>query len=318
MADQLIANKNIRIQKYVVLVAVVLFGIKLAAWMMTHSVAIYTDMLESTVNILAAVIGLYSLKFSAQPRDKNHPYGHGKVEFISAAVEGAFICAAGLAIIVKIINTYRYGHAVSNLDFGILLIVVTAVVNYLVGWTCVRQGKETGSLALVASGKHLQSDTYTTMGIILGLIFVRLTGYLWLDSLTAAIMAVIIILSGIKIMREAFAGIIDEADPKLITEVVDYLNQHRNAKWIDLHNLRIIKYGRILHFDAHMTVSGKMTVHEAHEELDRIEALFKQKYGQNIEMFIHLDPSDQDEATSSEPWTVENVISRHRHCFKPN
>lgn len=312
MPDQIIANKNIRIQKYIAFIAIALFAVKLIAWLMTHSVAIYTDMLESIVNILAAFIGLYSLSYSAQPRDKNHPYGHGKIEFVSAAIEGAFICAAGFAIIAKIVNTYRLGHDVTNLDFGILLIVFTAIVNYAAGFYCVRQGKKSKSLALIASGRHLQTDTYTTIGVILGLVIVRLTGFVWLDNVIAAILACIIIYSGVKIMRQAFAGIVDEADPDLIAEVVDYLNLHRNPNWIDLHNLRIIKYGRILHFDAHMTVPGYLTVREAHDELDRLEELFKQKYGQNIEMFIHLDPGRDCEIASAEPWTVEKVTQRYR------
>lgn len=314
MNDQSIAQQNIRIQKYVVIVAAFLFALKLVAWWITQSVAIYTDMLESIVNILAAGIGLYSLTFSAKPRDRKHPYGHGKIEFVSAAIEGAFICAAGLAIIAKVIHTFRYGHTIAHLDIGIGLIGVTGIVNYALGYYCVRQGRKNKSLALSASGRHLQSDTWSTLGIILGLAALHFTGYALLDQIIAAVMAGFIIHSGIKIMREAFAGIVDEADLDLIEEVVAFLNENRRPNWIDLHNLRIIKYGRVLHFDAHMTVPGSLTVHQAHEELDIIENLFKQKYGQSIEMFIHLDPSDAPAIQGPRPaWSVEAVLQKHRH-----
>ena len=131
-------------------------------------------------------------------------------------------------------------------------------------------------------------------------------------------MACLIIYSGIKIMREAFGGIVDEADPELIAEVVDYLNAHRNPNWIDLHNLRIIKYGRILHFDAHMTVPWHLNVRQAHDELKNIERVFQEKYGRNIEMFIHLDPGPEDYDTATmqqRPWTVEEVTRRYRSSF---
>jgi cation diffusion facilitator family transporter len=268
-----------------------LFVIKFIAWYLTHSLAIYTDMLEGIVNILSAFIGLYSLYFSAQPRDLKHPYGHGKVEFISAAGEGLFVMAAGAFIILKIILQSGAPQPLSKLDIGIGLIILTGIINYALGMYSIRTGKKNGSLALIASGKHLQTDTYTTIGIVVGLTLVTLTHYLWFDAATAFIFACLIIWSGIQILREAFEGILDAYDPDLLTDVVVYLNENRRDNWIDLHNLRIIKYGRILHFDAHLTVPGELTVRQAHDEMDEIERLMKAKYGNLIEMFIHLDPA---------------------------
>lgn len=318
--DIAIAKQNIKIQTLVAVVSVALFSLKFIAWYMTHSLAVYTDMMESIVNILAAFFGLSSLYFSAQPRDKKHPYGHGKVEFVSAAVEGAFITLAGVFIISKIFTSFKNGpQPINSLDVGILLIIVTAVVNYVVGYICIRKGRANQSLALVASGKHLQVDTYSTMAIIIGLILIYFTHYIILDAIMAAICACYIIYSGIKIVREAFAGIVDEYDPNLVAEVVDYLNHHREPNWIDLHNLRIIKYGRILHFDAHMTVPAELTVRQAHDELKKIEKIMQKKYGNSIEMFIHLDPSIEGFDLSQhvqKPWTVEEVTRRHG-LFRP-
>jgi cation diffusion facilitator family transporter len=314
--DITISKENIRIQKIVAVVGVTLFAIKFFAWYITHSLAIYTDMLESIVNIVSAFIGLYSLHFSAQPRDPKHPYGHGKVEFISAAGEGAFVIAAGIAIIYQVITSFNTPHSLSQLNFGIALIALTGAINYGLGYYSIATGKKNNSLALIASGKHLQTDTWTTIGILIGLSLVSLTKLAWLDGVTAFIFAALIIWSGIGILKEAFAGILDASDPELITEVVAYLNQHRRPNWLDMHNLRIIKYGRILHFDAHMTVPGHLTVREAHDELDHIEVLMRQKYGSNVEMFIHLDPSDEKinyESYLKDEWTVEKVLKNAKH-----
>src|SRR6478735_4213408 len=184
-------KENLRIQKWVVTVAVLLFIIKIVAFWVTQSVAILTDALESTVNVIAGFIGLYSLYIAAKPRDENHPYGHGKAEFLSAAVEGTLIIVAGLVIIYESVLHFIYPTELKQLDRGIVLVAFTALINFIVGLISIRIGKKNNSLALVASGKHLQSDTYSTLGIILGLVLIRITGLTWLDSVTAVIFAFI-------------------------------------------------------------------------------------------------------------------------------
>lgn len=312
--DSLIANHNIRIQKYVTLLAIILFAVKFYAWWITRSLAIYTDALEGIVNIISGFFGLYSLYYSAQPRDVKHPYGHGKVEFISAAVEGTFVTMAGVLIIFKVIASLKNGQQLEKLDIGIVLIIATGIVNYIAGMVAIRFGRRHNSLALVASGKHLQTDTYSTIGITLGLLIVTFTGYAFLDSIVALFVAVIIVISGIKIVREAIGGIMDEADPALIGELVAYLDANRRPNWLDLHNMRIIKYGRVLHIDAHMTVPWQLNVVEAHAEMKIMEELIREKYGSNVELFIHLDPSRENDPQICLLWTVENVTGNLRHA----
>ena len=314
-ADQIIARQNIRIQTYVALLAVVLFIIKAAAYWLTHSMAVYTDMMESIVNIVAGFFGLYSLHFSAQPRDKKHPYGHGKIEFVSAFLEGSLITLAGAVIIFQVFTSFHKATAITSIDLGIGLIVITAVVNYAMGFLAVQKGRQTKSLALLASGQHLKTDTYSTIGIIIGLIVVKLTGFLWLDKMVALGFAAWIMIEGVKIIRQAFSGIMDEADMGLITELVAYLNQHRRDNWIDLHNLRVIKYGRILHIDAHLTVPGNLTVQQGHDEHEMLATLVKQKYGDSVELFVHLDPAGPDIHSTAEDWTMENVLKNRHHRF---
>jgi cation diffusion facilitator family transporter len=282
-------KENLLIQKIVVAVAVALFAIKLFAYFLTKSVSILTDALESIANVGAGFIGLYSLYISAQPKDKNHPYGHGKAEFLSAGVEGSLIIIAGLAIIYKSIISIIYPHPINQLDYGMLLVAFTAIVNYLMGYISVYRGKKNNSLALIASGRHLQSDTYSTLGIIAGLILIYFTNLLWLDSVVALIFAVIIIITGYRIIRKSVAGIMDEADLELLEKMVNVLNRNRQENWVDLHNLRVIKYGGLLHVDCHLTVPWYLNVHEAHAEIDKLAVLIKTDFGNTIELFVHSD-----------------------------
>ncbi len=237
------AQNNLKVQKVVAVVSIVLFIVKIIAWYLTSSVAILTDALESIVNVVAGLIGVYSLYVSAKPRDYDHPYGHGKAEFISAAIEGTLITVAGFVIIYEGINNLLHPHTLKKLDYGIILVAATAVINYIAGALCIKTGKKNNSLALVASGKHLQSDTWSTVGIVAGLVLMFFTKIFWIDSVIAVLFALIIIFTGYKIVRSSVAGIMDEADEVILKKLVALLNINRKENWIDLHNLRIIKYG---------------------------------------------------------------------------
>ena len=322
------AKQNYNFQKIVVVTGVVLFLTKLVAWYLTNSVAILTDALESTVNVTSGFIGLYSLYISAKPKDTSHPYGHGKVEFISAAIEGTLIACAGLLIIYEAAKNLGDPQPVAQLDYGILLITATAIINYLVGALAVKKGKKNNSLALVASGKHLQSDTYSTIGIIIGLILLFLTKMAWLDSAVALIFALLIVFTGYKIIRDSLRGIMDEADEELLEKMVSLLQANRSNEWIDLHNLRIIKYGSTLHLDCHLTVPWYLNVHEAHLQIDKLNKLVNDNFGGSIELFVHTDgcldfsceicqkgecPVRKAVFMKRVEWSVKNISDNHKH-----
>ncbi|MFT4016798.1 MAG: cation diffusion facilitator family transporter [Agriterribacter sp.] len=324
---------NLRLQKTVTIIAVALFIIKMIAWYVTRSVSILTDALESTVNVIAGFISLYSLYIAAKPRDSNHPYGHGKAEFLSAAVEGSLIFIAGIVIIYQAIYNFIYPRELQKLDYGILLVAVTAVINFITGRYCVMVGKRNNSLALIASGKHLQSDTWSTLGIIIGLIVIWLTGLKWLDGAIAISLAVYIMYTGYTIVRSSVAGIMDEADKELLEEMVQLLNQNRRVNWIDLHNLRIIKFGNVLHTDCHLTVPWYLNVREAHEEIDILSSLVRKAFGETVELFVHADGcydfsckicNKQDCTVRKFPfeksitWTVDNISRNTRHDINTN
>ena len=322
------AKENIRLQRIIILVAIILFIVKLVAWFMTGSLAILTDALESIVNIVAGFLGLYSLNLSAKPRDAGHPYGHGKIEFLSAGVEGSLVIVAGFFIIYKSVQSFFYPHQIAKLNFGIYLIAFTAIVNFILGTVCILTGKRNHSLQLIASGKHLVTDTYSTSAILVDLVIIYYTGYLFIDSLIACVVAVIIIYTGYKIVRVSIAGIMDETDEKLLKDIVLLLNKNRKENWIDLHNMRIIKYGSTLHCDCHLTVPWYLNVNEAHEEIEALGTLIKNEFGEAVELFVHSDPCRnysckicskqncmvrQHDFEKRITWTIENISKDAKH-----
>lgn len=320
---------TVRVQQWVAGAAIVLFAIKLIAYFLTHSVAVLTDVLESTVNVVTGFTGLYSLQIAAKPRDREHPYGHGKVELLSASLEGVLIVVAGLVIIFESVNNLFYTHAVQQLDFGIALVGVTAVVNYILGAWCIRTGRQRHSIALESSGRHLQSDTWTTAGIVAGLVLLRITGITWIDSALGILFAVIIVVQGYRIIRRTVAGIVDEADLELLQRLIELLNAQKRHTWMDMHNLRIIKYGPILHLDSHLTIPWYFNVVEANAEVQALHALIEQHFPQSLEMFVHTDdcapphschicpllecPVRKSPFEGRLDWTLENLIPNKKH-----
>jgi cation diffusion facilitator family transporter len=322
------AQENFRLQRWISILSVVLFIAKIIAYYLTHSMAILTDALESIVNVIAGFIGLYSLYVAAKPRDFEHPYGHGKAEFISAAAEGSLIVAAGIMILYETVQNLIENATIHSLDYGLALVAMTGLVNYFAGSYCIRQGKKNNSLALIASGKHLHIDTYSTLAIILGLTLMLLTKLYWLDKAIALIMGVVIVYNGYKIIRTSLAGIMDEADEELLKKVIVVLNQQRNENWIDLHNLRVIKYGSLLHIDCHLTVPWYFNVHQAHHAIDELTKLIKDDFGDAIEFFVHTDgclpfscricskkgcAERQANFEEKIEWTLANIISNKKH-----
>ncbi|MDR3272778.1 MAG: cation diffusion facilitator family transporter [Flavobacteriaceae bacterium] len=326
------SRENYAFQKIVVVVGVILFAIKLTAWYLTHSIAILTDTLESIINILAGVFSLYSLYLSAKPRDHDHPYGHGKIEFISAGIEGALITFAGLIIIYEAARNFIFPQGeIFQLDYGIILIAFSGLINYVLGFYAVRKGKKNNSLALVAGGEHLKSDTYSTVGLVIGLILMYFTHFFWLDSVIALIFGLIIIFTGLGIIRKSMAGIMDEADESLINQLVETLETHRNEDWIDLHNVRFIKYGSNLHLDAHLTMPWFYTLRESKTKLDEFEKIVTQNFEGRIEMFVHIDGCQDFSCEICEKnncphrkfsfekriaWAMENIELDQNHSLK--
>lgn len=319
------------VQRWIVLTSVVLLLIKFTAYYLTGSVAILTDALESIVNVVAGLVTLYSLYVAAKPRDAEHPYGHGKAEYLSASVEGTLIALAGLWILIEAIGRLMHPAPVHQLDIGIILIAVSGLINYVAGAIAEKTGQRNQSLAITATGKHLKSDAYSTAGLIIGLLILFFTNIQWIDSAIAILFGFIILITGIGIVRKSVAGIMDEADADILRRMVVMLNANRQPNWVDLHNLRIIRYGSQLHVDCHLTVPWYLNIHEAHLEVDKLGNLIRQEFGDAIELFTHTDgclpfscklcnitdcPKRQYPFERKIEWTIQNIFENQKHTIE--
>lgn len=322
-------NKDkIGFQKIIAVFGVILFIGKIIAWKLTNSDAVFSDAMESVVNVISAFMGLYSLHLAAKPKDEDHPYGHGKVEFVTSGIEGALIAIAGIMIIYEGINSLIVGKVLNKLDWGIWIIAATAVINYLLGYISIKKGKDENSLVLISSGKHLQSDTVTTLGVVISLVVVYFTKIYWLDSVVALVFGVYIIIVGYKIVRKSLSGIMDEQDPELLKQIVQVLESNRKTEWIDVHNMKIQQFGASLHIDAHITLPWYYSLREAHNEMEKVIILLAKNTKRTVEFNFHMDdckpiscsvcqikdcPVREKEFIKRVEWTPENVTSVDKH-----
>jgi len=328
------AVENYKLQRYVVLLSGIILVTKFTAWLLTQSVALFTDALESIINVAAGIIGLYALYLSAKPRDFDHPYGHGRAEFLSATVEGAMISIAGVIILIEAVRRILNPlDEIPNLEIGLMLVFATAIANISVGTVAVRKGKRNRSQALVASGKHLQSDSYSSFGIIAGLLILYLltmfTEYdvMWIDGAVALIFGAIILFVGVSVVKRSMDGIMDKVDIELLTQMVGTLSDNRRDAWIDIHNLKMVKHGPTMHIDMHVTMPWYMTVKEQRNEVCKLIELIRESYGETAELCVTSDPCDtslcascryecperKDKFVNTVQWNINNLSNDVYH-----
>ena len=246
-------------------VSVVLLGAKYTAYRLTGSTAILSDALESIVNVVAAVFALGGLVFAGRPADRNHPYGHGKIEFFSAAFEGGLIAFAAVLIMYEVAQSLIRGAEVRQLGAGLAIVIAAGLVNLALGLFLVRTGRRASSLTLVADGQHVLSDFWTSVGIVVGLVLVRLTGLAWLDPVVAALVALNLMWTGWRLVRHAAGGLLDEEDTALLNRLLEVLDRRLGGGVIRVHHLRAIRSGRFHHVEAHLVVPEFWSVERAHE-----------------------------------------------------
>ncbi|WBX95566.1 cation diffusion facilitator family transporter [Chryseobacterium gambrini] len=322
------SKDKLAFQKLIAVFGVILFIGKIIAWKLTNSDAVFSDAMESIVNVISAFMGLYSLYLAAKPRDDDHPYGHGKVEFVTSGIEGALIAIAGVMIIYEGINSLIVGKVLSKIDLGIWIIAATAAINYLLGYISIQKGKAENSIVLISSGKHLQSDTLTTLGVVVSLIVVYFTRIYWLDSVVALGFGIYIIVVGYKIVRKSLSGIMDEQDPDLLEQIIQVLEENRKTEWIDVHNMKIQQFGAHLHIDAHITLPWYYSLRDAHNEMEKMIILLAKNTKRTVEFNFHMDdckpiscsvcqisncPVREKDFVKRVVWTPENVTSVDKH-----
>ncbi|MCZ6651866.1 MAG: cation diffusion facilitator family transporter [Planctomycetota bacterium] len=283
-------RRRVRAAVISVLVGLGLFGMKITAYSITGSAAILSDALESVVHVLATSFAFYSVLLSARPADKSHPYGHGRIEFFSAGIEGLLIVLAAIAIIFVAAPKLLDPRGLEDLNIGMAITALAAVVNLLLGWYLIHVGRQEGSLTLVADGKHVLTDSITSFGVIVGLVLVLLTDWLILDPIVAILVAFNIVVTGFKLVRQSVGGLMDEADPDFISRATQALNGRRQAEWIDVHRLRCWKSGETHHLDFHLTLPYYLNVTQAHDvEADLTETLLE-ALDQPVQLLVHHDP----------------------------
>jgi cation diffusion facilitator family transporter len=270
----------------------IVLGLKSLAWWLTSSAALYSDALESIVNVAASAVALVALRFAARPADENHPYGHDKAEFFAAVIEGVMIVIAALSIFDE---AWLAWHAPRALDLpgqGIALSAVATLINGVWAWVLMRAGKRLRSATLHADGRHLVSDVVTSCGVAVGFGLTVVTGYQKLDALIAAATGVYVLWSGASLIRGSVGGLMDMAPDADVLRRINDLIAESGTGSLEVHDLRAREAGRLIFLDFHLVVPGNMSVRESHDICDRIETALKNEMAY-LAITIHVEPEDK-------------------------
>lgn len=324
-------RKELTFIRWSFIFSTVICAVKFLAYFLTHSLVILSDALESIINVVASAFAWYSIYLSNKPRDAEHPYGHGKIEFFSIGFEGAMILFAGFGILFQAAQFYLNPTPVHGLNLGVWITVITGAANFLLGYYLVSKGNQYNSLILKGNGKHILSDSYTSIGVIVAIILILLTGYTWIDPLASVIAAAIIIYTGFKLMNKSVRGLMDEVDMDIVDELVKILKDSRQPNWIDMHNLRVQRYGNYYHVDCHVTMPYYFSLEQVHDEITRLDKLLNESFEKgSIEFFIHTDPCLESSCSycliSDCPvrrnafkqrieWSRDNLLPNKKHSF---
>lgn len=315
----------------VLIMGVFVLLVKFSAYAFTGSNAILSDALESLINIAATSFALFSVIYGSRLKDTNHPYGHGKMETVAVGFEGAMILLTGIFIIVKSFISLATGSAIREVDLGIYITIFSAAM--LAGMSLIlkKKGEKLKSDVLMADGKHLQTDVFTSLALVAGLVIFKFTGYTWIDSVLAIALALHIIFSGYRLLRKSLDNLMDRADPELIERIATTLEKERNSRWIDMHHLKVQKYGSNLHVDCHVTMPFYLTLEEVHDEIKNLERTFNRHFGHRVEVSLHTDPCMQKscalchveecsfrqvEFAKHITWNSSNLIANKKHSLE--
>lgn len=271
-------------------ISVLLMAAKFYTYHITRSSAVLSDALESIINVVAAGFAAVSIWFAAQPPDSEHPYGHGKIEYFSAGFEGALIIVASIGIFQTGLSHLLTPRPLANLNAGLLILVGASVVNLLLGIGLTRVGKNTDSLTLIADGKHVLTDVYTSAGVVGGLFLVRYTGWFWLDGAIACLVGANILVTGLRLVRQSYSALMHTSDPELMETISQLLETHRKPAWIDIHQLRAWRSGNFVNIDLHLVLPRDYLLDRAHAEADELEQQLVRYFEGNCTVLVHMDP----------------------------
>lgn len=314
--------------KWVLFFSIIIMIVKFGAWHFSKSEAILSDALESIINITTSLFAIYSLYYSSQLKDSDHPYGHGKIEYLAVGFEGALIFGTGIYIIVNAISHYYSAHALQNIDLGLALTFLSTIGMMWMSRFLKRKGEESNSAILKADGQHFKADAITSGGLIIGLFAYKFTGWLWIDPTLAILFALHIMGSGKKLISESINHLLDKADLETIDNITATLQLYRQDDWIDIHNLRLQKFGHYLHVDCHLTLPFYYPLDQVHEHIKKLEGVLNRDVENHVEVFVHTDPCMElpcnicsvstctfrkSAFISQIKWTKENLMLNKKH-----
>jgi len=281
---------RIRIAVVSIVVGCLVLGLKYWAFAVSHSAALKSDAIENVVNVVAAVFALGAIVFADKPADREHPYGHGKIEHFSAAFEGGMISLAAAMIGYEAIRSVVEGIPLQNLSLGLTINFLAGIVNGLLGLWLVRQGKRQNSRALEADGHHVLSDFWTTLGLAVGLLLVKFTGLTWLDPFMALAVCALLAVTGFKLVRSSSAALLDAEDPDLVQRLVEVMDKVRPKDIVAIHELRTLRSGRYAHVDIHMVIPEFYGIGQGHELADQFGKAVLKEADLEGELHTHVDP----------------------------
>ncbi len=271
-------------------VSSLLLLVKFWAFQMTGLQSVFSDAMESIVNVVASALALFVIFYASRPADQDHPYGHGKIEYFSAAFEGGLISFAAIVIMVAAVRSFIVGHEVYHIDVGIYVVLGAGVANMALGVFLLRRGHQLNSAALEASGKHALADFWTSVGVGGGLVIVVLTDLIWLDSVLAFAVGALLARSGVKLVRESVGALLDEEDLEVLEKLAEAFEKNSEDGIIQIHHVKTIRSGWYHHIDAHVVLPEFWTVEKVHERMLIFERKVIQDYSYKGEMNFHFDP----------------------------
>jgi cation diffusion facilitator family transporter len=271
--------------------AVATIALKTTAWLLTGSVGLLSDAAESVVNLVAAIFAMAALRWATKPADEEHAYGHAKAEYFSAGVEGAMIFVAAVAIAVTAIDRLLHPQAIGDVGVGLAVAVGASLINLGVGTLLLRTGRERRSIVLEADGKHLLTDVWTSVGVIIGVAAVAISGWERLDAIVALAVAANIVLTGTRLVRRSVGGLMDRAlDEPQLREIGDVLKRFER-EGITFHALRTRQAGQRAFISLHVLVPGDWPVQRGHDVVEEVEATLRERLPYAT-VFTHLEPAD--------------------------
>lgn len=279
-----------RIALLSIVAGVAVLALKYVAYVVSGSVALRSDAIESIVNVVAALFAFGAIMFAGKPADREHPYGHGKIEHFSAAFEGGLIALAAAFILIEATHALIFGVQLKNLGRGLAINLLAGFLNGLLGWYLLHKGRVTRSKALEADGHHILSDFWTTVGIALGLFAVKLTGIHWMDPVMAMVVGLLLARTGFRLVAESSRALLDSEDPEVVGRILAAMNRVRPWDVIAVHEMRTFRSGRYTHVDAHLVVPEFYSIRQAHDLCEGFSVRSLREAGVEGEVHTHVDP----------------------------